>query len=134
MAFSIESRMPLLDYRLVEHIFSLPLSMVVRDGWTKWVFRRALEGRLPSEIQWRKDKMGFVTPEGVWLRDGKSQIAEVLSGPLASEAFLDTTQVRKRLGAYLESTNEAARYTDVFRWYILEVWMRQAFGPDRMPS
>jgi len=40
------------------------------------------------------------------------------------EAFLDAQNVRKRLA----STNEAARYTDVFRWYILEVWMQQMFG------
>jgi hypothetical protein len=131
MAFSIESRTPLLDYRLVEHIFSLPLSMIVRDGWTKWVFRRAMEGRLPPEIQWRKDKMGFVTPEGVWLRDGKAHIADVLGGPLLSEQFLDTTKVRHRVDEYVAATNEAARYTDVFRWYILELWMRHAFGSDR---
>jgi asparagine synthase (glutamine-hydrolysing) len=125
--------MPLLDYRLVEHIFSLPLSMIVRDGWTKWVFRRALEGRLPPEVQWRKDKMGFVTPEGVWLRDGKAHIAEVMSGSLISEQFLDTTRLRNRIDDYVQTTSESARYTDVFRWYILEVWMRQAFG-DRSPS
>ena len=128
MAFSIESRMPLLDYRLVEHIFSLPLSMIVKDGWTKWVFRRALDGHLPREVQWRKDKMGFVTPEGVWLREGKAHIAATLGGPLRSEAFLDTDKVHERLDEYLTSTSEAARYTDVFRWYILEVWMQQMFG------
>jgi asparagine synthase (glutamine-hydrolysing) len=134
MAFSIESRMPLLDYRLVEHIFSLPLSLIVRDGWTKWVFRRAMEGRLPHDVQWRKDKMGFVTPEGVWLRDGKQHMADVLSGPLLSERFLDTKKVRERLDEYVRTTSESARYTDVFRWYILEVWMRQAFGSDRTSS
>jgi asparagine synthase (glutamine-hydrolysing) len=134
MAFSIESRMPLLDYRLVEHIFSLPLSMIVRDGWTKWVFRAAMEGRLPPEIQWRKDKMGFVTPEGVWLREGKQHIAQGLSGRLLSEDFLASARVRQRLDEYVGSTSESARYTDVFRWYILETWMRHAFGTPRTAS
>jgi asparagine synthetase B (glutamine-hydrolysing) len=134
MAFSIESRMPLLDYRLVEHVFSLPLSMIVRDGWTKWVFRKALEGRLPPDVQWRKDKMGFVTPEGGWLRDGKHHLVEGLSGPLLSEEFLDTTHVRQRLDEYVKSTSDTARYTDVFRWYILEAWMRHAFGSPRTTS
>jgi asparagine synthase (glutamine-hydrolysing) len=127
MAFSIESRMPLLDYRLVEHIFTLPLSMIIRDGWTKWVFRRAMDGRLPPQIQWRKDKMGFVTPEGVWLRSGTEQIKEVLGGPLRSADYLDQKKLKPRLDEYVNSTSEAARYTDVFRWYILELWMRQAF-------
>jgi asparagine synthase (glutamine-hydrolysing) len=134
MAFSIESRMPLLDYRLVEHIFSLPLSLIVRDGWTKWVFRRAMETRLPSEVQWRKDKMGFVTPEGVWLREGKQRLVEALSGRLASEDFLDSTHVRQRLDEYVRTTEDTARYTDVFRWYILETWMRQAFASPRTTS
>jgi asparagine synthase (glutamine-hydrolysing) len=134
MAFSIESRMPLLDYRLVEHIFSLPLSMIVRDGWTKWVFRRAMEGRLPPEVQWRKDKMGFVTPEGGWLREGKQHLVEGLSGRLVSEDFLDSTRVRQRLDEYVASTSASARYTDVFRWYILEAWMRHAFGSPRASS
>jgi hypothetical protein len=134
MAFSIESRMPLLDYRLVEHIFSLPLSMIVRDGWTKWVFRRAMDGALPPAVQWRKDKMGFVTPEGVWLREGKQHLAEALSGRLLSEDFLDSALVRERLDEYVRSTSESARYTDVFRWYILETWMRQAFGSSRTTS
>jgi asparagine synthase (glutamine-hydrolysing) len=131
MAFSIESRMPLLDYRLVEHVFTLPLTMTVRGGWTKWVFRRAMEGRLPPDIQWRKDKMGFVTPEGLWLREGKQHIADGLSGSLLSEDFLDQHRMRERLTEYVSTTNESARYTDVFRWYILEAWMRQAFGDQR---
>ncbi len=131
MAFSIESRMPLLDYRLVEYIFTLPLDMIVRDGWTKWVFRRAMEGELPADVQWRKDKMGFVTPEGVWLRQGKQHIVDGLSGPLLSGDFLDATRVRERLSEYISSTSEGARYTDVFRWYILEAWMRHAFGEKR---
>jgi asparagine synthase (glutamine-hydrolysing) len=131
MAFSIESRMPLLDYRLVEHIFALPLAMIVRDGWTKWVFRRAMDGRLPSEVQWRKDKMGFVTPEGAWLREGKQHIVDGLSGTLLSEEFLDPSTLREHLSEYISATSESARYTDVFRWYILEAWMRQAFGGQR---
>jgi asparagine synthase (glutamine-hydrolysing) len=131
MAFSIESRMPLLDYRLVEHIFSLPLPMLVRDGWTKWVFRRAMDGSLPPAIQWRKDKMGFVTPEGVWLKEGTQRIASTLSGRLASAELLHPEHLREHVDAYVASTSTGARYTDVFRWYILELWMRQAFESER---
>ena len=125
MAFSIESRTPLLDYRLAEHIFSLPLSMLMRDGWTKWISRRAMQGELPAEIQWRKDKMGFVTPEGVWLDQGKAQVAEVLDGATYSSDYLDAAKIRARLDG---GTAKTAYYTDLFRWYILELWMRQAFG------
>ncbi len=128
MAFSIESRMPLLDYRLAEHIFSLPLSMIMRDGWTKWIFRTAMEGALPKQVQWRKDKKGFVTPEGVWLREGRDHLLEVLGGKLASEDYLDTAKLHSTLDRSVRNTNEEARYTDLFRWYILEQWMREHFS------
>jgi len=128
MAFSIESRMPLLDYRLAEHVFSLPLPMIMRDGWTKWVFRRAMEGHLPREIQWRKDKKGFVTPEGGWLRAGKQRLAEVLSGDMVSGDYLDAAKISSQLDRFVDATRDTVLYTDMFRWYIVELWMRYAFG------
>ncbi len=48
MAFSIESRTPFLDHRLVELCFSLPYSDKISDGWTKSVLRRGLAGEMPS--------------------------------------------------------------------------------------
>ena len=128
MAFSIESRMPLLDYRIIEHAFRLPLSLIMRDGWTKWIFRKAMTGALPPEVQWRKDKMGFVTPEGQWLRAGQAQLSETLGGSLRSSEFLDGTKVRERMGTGL---GDSARYTDVFRWYLLELWMQRQREPAR---
>jgi asparagine synthase (glutamine-hydrolysing) len=129
MAFSIESRLPLLDHRLAEHIFSLPLTMMMRGGWSKWVFRTAMQGRLPEAIQWRKDKLGFVTPEGVWLRAGKDRLTELLSGPMRCADYLDVETIRRRLAKDVAATSTSAFYTDVFRWYVLELWMRYAFGP-----
>ncbi|HEY0250687.1 MAG TPA: asparagine synthase-related protein, partial [Kofleriaceae bacterium] len=127
MAFSIESRTPLLDYRLAEHIFSVPLGMIMRDGWTKWIFREAMD-RLPEPIRWRKDKMGFVTPEAVWLAQGKQHVADALSGETYSSSYLDATKIRAKLDAYVGGTAKTAYYTDLFRWYILELWMRHAFS------
>ena len=124
MASSIESRTPLLDYRLVEHIFSLPLPLIMRDGWTKWVFRSAMAGRLPPAIQWRKDKLGFVTPEAIWLEQGKARVIELLANSSASRGYLDHDVVRTALRRPVEG----AFYTDLFRWYLLELWMQQMFG------
>ncbi|MCT7506066.1 asparagine synthase (glutamine-hydrolyzing) [Aliarcobacter cryaerophilus] len=68
MAFSIESRMPFMDYRLVEFLASLPACYKMRDGWTKYLARLAFDGKLPDEINWRKDKMGWPIPENYWFR------------------------------------------------------------------
>ncbi|MBA3558608.1 MAG: asparagine synthase (glutamine-hydrolyzing) [Gemmatimonadaceae bacterium] len=69
MARSIESRVPFLDYRLVEFLAGLPDSMKLRQGETKLVLREGLRGVVPESIRQRRDKMGFVSPEEIWLRE-----------------------------------------------------------------
>jgi asparagine synthase (glutamine-hydrolysing) len=75
MAFSIESRVPFLDHRLVELAFALPDEFKRHAGWSKYGLRRALEGLLPSSVVWRRDKKGFPTPVGAWLRDSRAAAA-----------------------------------------------------------
>lgn len=70
MAHSIESRMPFMDYRLVEFLASVPAAYKLHGGWTKYLARRAFSGKLPDEIVWRKDKMGWPIPEAYWF-EGK---------------------------------------------------------------
>jgi asparagine synthase (glutamine-hydrolysing) len=68
MAWSIESRTPFMDYRLFEFTLGLPEEYVYKNGITKRVLREAMQPVLPPEVSNRKDKMGFVTPEEVWLK------------------------------------------------------------------
>lgn len=68
MAHSIESRTPFLDYRLVEFNLGLHSDLKIANGWTKQVLRQSMKGILPEEIRLRKDKLGFVTAEEVWLK------------------------------------------------------------------
>jgi asparagine synthase (glutamine-hydrolysing) len=82
MAFSIESRVPFLDHRLVELAFALPDTAKIRDGWSKYALRRAVDGLLPPSVAWRRDKKGFPTPVGSWLRDVRGAAAvELLRDP-----------------------------------------------------
>jgi asparagine synthase (glutamine-hydrolysing) len=97
MAFSIESRVPFLDHRLVELAFALPDDVKRRAGWSKYGLRRALDGFLPSSVVWRRDKKGFPTPLGHWLRDGRGSAAvDLLRDPrrksrdLFPQAAVDT--------------------------------------------
>ncbi|NLD57455.1 MAG: asparagine synthase (glutamine-hydrolyzing), partial [Methanomicrobiales archaeon] len=69
MAFSIESRVPYLDYRFVEYVCALPLDQKIRRGVTKVALRNAIRGIVPESIRCRMDKMGFVTPEEVWMKE-----------------------------------------------------------------
>jgi len=69
MAFSIESRVPFLDYRLVEFVFQLQEKHLISEGRTKYVLREAMRNRIPDKVLGRRDKMGFVTAEEQWLKD-----------------------------------------------------------------
>lgn len=84
MRHSIETRLPFLDYRLVEFCVSLPADSKIRNGWTKYALRKALSGVLPEEVAWRRDKLGFQAPERTWL----SAHAETMREEVASSKIL----------------------------------------------
>ena len=77
MAFSIESRHPFMDYRLVEFGYSLPNDLLIKEGWQKYIIRKSMH-EMPESIRYRKDKKGFVTPEDVWLKKHKSEFDQYL--------------------------------------------------------
>ena len=68
MAMSIETRLPFMDYRLVEFIFSLPEEMKINRGWTKYINRLLMNNKLTDEIVWRKNKLGWPIPEEEWFK------------------------------------------------------------------
>lgn len=68
MAHSIETRLPFLDYRLVEAALSFPMNCKINSGWTKWLLRKGIESQMPSSIAWRKNKIGFEGPDSIWLK------------------------------------------------------------------
>jgi asparagine synthase (glutamine-hydrolysing) len=69
MAHGREVRLPFLDHKLVEFIFSLPANFKIHEGWTKWMLRNAMDKKLPHEIVWRKDKVGYEPPQQQWMKN-----------------------------------------------------------------
>jgi asparagine synthase (glutamine-hydrolysing) len=78
MAFSVESRHPFMDYRLVELGYSLPNNLLIKNGWQKYIIRESMT-EMPEAIRYRKDKKGFTTPHDVWLKKYKDNFEEYLS-------------------------------------------------------
>lgn len=70
MAHSVESRMPFMDFRLVEFLMSVPACYKIHNGWTKYIARLAFDKKLPDTVVWRKDKMGWPIPEKKWVNGG----------------------------------------------------------------
>ena len=70
MAASIESRVPLLDYRIVDLVNTMPASMKYQAGKTKSMLNKTVENKLPKQITQRRDKMGFPVPLDIWMEKG----------------------------------------------------------------
>jgi asparagine synthase (glutamine-hydrolysing) len=68
MVFSIESRVPFLFHPMIEYLFSLPMSVKIRNGWTKYLLREAMKGTLPEKVRLRRSKLGFPAPDEEWAK------------------------------------------------------------------
>ena len=124
MAFSIESHVPFLDYRLVEFIFSLPNNQKIRDGTTKVVLRNAMKGILPEEVRNRMDKMGFVTPEDIWFRTvAKDKVLEIInSDSFKKRKYFKVDKIKKEFYAHCKGKKNIS--STIWRWINLELWLR----------
>ncbi|KQC12369.1 MAG: hypothetical protein APR63_11270 [Desulfuromonas sp. SDB] len=68
MKWSVESRTPFTDYRLIEYALSIPAAYKIHHGYNKWILRYAFRDIIPRNIITRNDKIGFETPEHIWLK------------------------------------------------------------------
>jgi asparagine synthase (glutamine-hydrolysing) len=96
MAVSLEARVPILDHRVVEYAWSLPLEVKIRDGVGKMPLRNLLYKRVPRELI-ERPKQGFTVPVGLWLRGPLKEWAEDLLEPsrLAREGFFSASMVER---------------------------------------
>lgn len=124
MAFSIESRVPFLDYRLVDWAIGLPTGIKISNGQSKAILRRAMRGTAPDEVLDRRDKMGFVTPQKVWMEEqlGKVMQASFDKPDLRIGSLVNVEALRADLEAY-KADDKSTSDSVLFRFFMLEVWM-----------
>ena len=124
MGFSLESRPVFLDHKLVELIFSFPAEDLHKNGLSKYIFREALDGRIPESVRLRKDKMGFPTPERKWFIEEKAKVLDVFnSSEFQSREYFDHKSILK----YFEEYCLGKKVNKFPFWRILnlELWFRK---------
>jgi asparagine synthase (glutamine-hydrolysing) len=120
MAHSLESRVPLLDHRLVELAATIPADSKFKDGHMKHVFKEATRPLVPDVIADRKDKMGFPVPLTDWMGGpARDFFHDVFSSDAAAgRQYVDNRQVRDELG------RETRFGRKVWGLLSLELWQR----------
>ena len=123
MAFSIESRVPFLDYRLVEFGLVLDSKYKIRNEWTKWIIRQSCKEYLPKKVARRKNKMGFPAPFARWLREceEKEQMKELIYA-LGERNIVP----KETIDFYYQEhmSKKADRNQMLYKFMVLEMWLR----------
>jgi len=121
MAVSIESRVPILDHRIIELASKMPPAMKFSGGKTKAMLIKSVKNILPQEIIDRKDKMGFPTPINNWLAgDLKEYALDILTSQQAkNRGYLNTSAIEKQI-------SESGKFSrDLWGALNLEMWHRK---------
>jgi asparagine synthase (glutamine-hydrolysing) len=126
MWFSLEARVPFLDYRLVEKTIATSDDFKIRNGTTKYILREAMIGILPEKIRLRQDKIGFGTPQDEWLKETAWQI--LINDVLDSKSFkdrdlIDTQYAKKLYKKHLSGEVNVSK--EIWKWVHLEMWFRE---------
>jgi asparagine synthase (glutamine-hydrolysing) len=131
MAYGLEARAPLLDYRLVELSWQIPSAVHVSGGKGKQVLRTILEKHVPRAM-FERPKSGFGVPIGDWLRGPLRDWAEDLLSPAALDALglVDSKALRSIWQAHLEGRVNA-QY-GLWNVLMLQAWLRAQAGASSL--
>jgi asparagine synthase (glutamine-hydrolysing) len=120
MAFSRETRFPFLDYELVDWCVTLPDRAFIRNGWQKYILRKASDD-LPSEVRWRADKVGYAAPLDLWLRGPLQEWGRerLFAGPVVDLEGYDRTTIADQWARHQAGENHSWA---LWRWISLNEW------------
>lgn len=123
MAFSIESRLPFMDYRLVDFSMTLPDDFLIAKGKGKFIQREAFRNIFPDYINADSRKLGFPSPIADFFDGNKSLLEGILLDKKTLERrIFDEKQLKKMIHSDFHSHFEPGRF--IFRVLCVELWFR----------
>jgi asparagine synthase (glutamine-hydrolysing) len=132
MAHSLEVREPLMDHKLVEWTATLPSALKLQGSQGKYIFKKAMEPRLPDEVLYRP-KMGFAVPLARWFRGPlKGRVRDSLLGsPMFDGGWLDAGTVRKLVDEHQSGVRDHS--TPLWSLMMFDAFIRNSMGQAKVP-
>jgi len=126
--FSIEPRYPFFDRRLVEFCLALPGDQKLHRGWDRTVMRRAMEGRLPEEIQWRREKQNLTSNFNIRLLDNRPLLDRIVHGDQELvNRYIDVAALREAYARYLADPTRKTRDSFAVFWAAtIALWLQES--------
>lgn len=123
MAFSLEVRLPFLDYRIVEFCMALDGKYKIKNQWTKWLLRKSCKSYLPQKVLYRTNKMGFPAPFARWLRESeeKEEMKEIIFS-LGDRGIVSKKAIEEYYRQHI--SGETDRSPILYKFLSLELWFR----------
>lgn len=123
MAFSIETRLPFMDYRVVEFAIGLPSRYKIKRQWSKWIVRKGCKRYLPKAVAKRKNKMGFPAPFARWLReDIETEKIKNIIFDFGKRNIISADMIEQIYNEHISGKVDNGDL--LYRIYSTEVWMR----------
>jgi len=113
MWHSVEGRVPFLNTTLYRLYAGLPYSKITRNGEQKVLLKEAFKTIIPESVYSRKDKLGYVSPQEIWLKSKKMEIKNFLLDCLFYKDKLEPEEI------------ESFNYNKLWRHYIVARWFEQ---------
>jgi len=124
MQYSLESRVPLLDYRIVEFAYNLDSSLKIKDGDKKYLLKQVLYDYIPKEI-FDRPKWGFSIPLHKWLKTNMKYLVDKYTSQSVVEKYnvFDFTEVQKLVKAYENGVEYL--YNRIWLIIVLHWWLEE---------
>ncbi len=127
MQYSVESRTPFADdLPLINYVFSIPATYKIRKGFSKFLLREAMKNIIPKEIYLRTDKLGFATPQDLWLKKLNTKLREKFLQYNDYQEFIDKKKILSHWDKIFAEKNVKLR-NFVFRVLNFLMWKKMFF-------